>query len=60
VGSVKLKYIGEFVKFADMDANDYGSFPKSNPLGPSNDFDNHKNVIIRPSKMNDRSDDVPF
>ena len=60
VGSVKLKYIGEFVKFADMDANDYGSFPKSNPLGPSNDFENHKNVIIRPSKMNDRSDDVPF
>ncbi len=60
VGSVKLKYIGEYVKFADW--NSFGSFPSgtASPLAPSDNFDNFQNVIIRPSRMNDPQDDIPF
>lgn len=62
VGSVRLKYIGEYIKFADIDAMDYGSSPSFSSLNPSGNFnspnDNAPNYIIRPSKMND--DDIPF
>jgi replicative DNA helicase len=59
VGSVKLRYIGEYVKFADYDATDYGN-PIFSNLGPNSGFDNGPNIIVRPSRMNDDMGDVPF
>lgn len=59
VGSVKLKYISEYVKFADRDAFDFNSMPMGNPIAPSTQFDNFPKTIIRPSRMNDPQDDIP-
>jgi replicative DNA helicase len=58
VGSVRLKYIGDYVKFADLDAYDYGGRTQ-NPLGPSDDFSSNATFIIKPSRMNEPGDDVP-
>ena len=65
-GRVRLKFVGKFVKFQDLEDGP-GDFP---PIGggsapsafagltPSQDFDKPSNFIIRPSKMND--EDPPF
>lgn len=62
VGSVRLKYVGEYIKFADLDNMDFASAPAFNSLNPSSSFgasDNGPNIIIRPSKMND-DEEMPF
>src|SRR6201989_850990 len=63
-GRVRLKFVGKYVKFQDLDEGP-GDFPAlggggaPSPfagLAPSQDFDSKpSNFIIRPSKMNDDS-----
>lgn len=65
-GRVRLKFVGKYVKFTDLDTG-MDSFPSAssapNPftgLTPSQDFEKPSNFIIRPSKMNDIDEDPPF
>jgi len=61
-GTVRLKFVGKFVKFTDLDGAggfDTGSNAFSG-LAPSNDFDKPNNFIIRPSRMDDMDDEAPF
>src|SRR5690606_18489165 len=65
-GTVQLRFIGKYVKFADLE-NDFsfggGDFPASGSfsagLGPSASFD-QPGSITRQSRMNDMNDDAPF
>ncbi|MNL15080.1 Replicative DNA helicase [compost metagenome] len=63
-GIVPLKFVGKFVKFQDLE-DDFNAPPSSfaaDPAAgmyPSQDFEKQSNVIIRPSKMDDYSDDDP-
>src|SRR6201985_900675 len=61
-GTVRLKFVGKYVKFTDLDAND--SFQPTGSaftgLNPSTDFDKPSNFIIRPSRMDDIDDEPPF
>jgi len=61
-GRVRLKFVGKYVKFTDLEQGD--SFPAAaSPfagLNPSQDFDKPSNFIIRPSRMDDMDDDPPF
>jgi replicative DNA helicase len=61
-GTVRLKFVGKYVKFTDLDAGD--SFPAPGAafagLNPSQDFDKPSNFIIRPSRMDDMDDEPPF
>jgi replicative DNA helicase len=65
-GRVRLKFVGKFVKFTDIDQGMDGSFTPANAfsgLAPSQDFEKQSNFIIRPSKMDQMDDDdgpVPF
>ncbi len=52
VGTVQLKFIPQFAKFADVDEIDFDPFSQS----PPNPFNN---IITRPSRMND-DEDIPF
>ena len=55
LGTVKLKFIDKYAKFAEMDDVGFGDLPTgTNPSGSSTD----QNIISLPSKMND--DDIPF
>jgi replicative DNA helicase len=65
-GTVQLRFVGKYVKFADLEDDGFGapagfgepsSF--SAGLGPSNAFD-LPGSIVRQSRMNDMSDDAPF
>jgi replicative DNA helicase len=66
-GRVRLKFVGKYVKFTDLDGGMDG-FPTpggaaASPfagLTPSQDFEKPSNFIIRPSKMNDADDEPPF
>ncbi|WP_374164262.1 replicative DNA helicase [Arcticibacter sp. MXS-1] len=66
-GTVPLKFVGKYVKFADLDedfsassALATGSDPFA-ALSPSQDFDPKPgNFIIRPSRMDDIDDEPPF
>ncbi|MCX2574219.1 replicative DNA helicase [Pedobacter sandarakinus] len=63
-GIVPLRFIGKFVKFADLeeDFSAPSSFAAADPsagMYPSQDFEKQSNVIIRPSKMDDYNDDDP-
>lgn len=63
-GRVRLKFVGKYVKFTDLDQMD-GNFgaPGASPfanMSPSQDFDRPSNVIIRPSRMDDMDDEAPF
>lgn len=63
-GIVPLRFIGKYVKFADLEDSflppSSFSAGSDNSLMPSSDFDRPAgNVIIRPSSMNDMSDDEP-
>ncbi|RZJ77648.1 MAG: replicative DNA helicase [Flavobacterium sp.] len=67
-GIVPLRFIGKYVKFADLESDFsgnsmLGSAPSA--MSPSGSFDSFQsappqgNVIIRPSKMDDFADDDP-
>jgi replicative DNA helicase len=62
-GRVRLKFVGKYVKFTDLDQG-MDSFPAAaSPfagLNPSPDFDKPSNFIIRPSRMDDIDDEAPF
>lgn len=61
-GTVRLKFVGKYVKFQDLDGGDI--FPSAGGafagLNPSTDFDKPSNFIIRPSRMDDIDDEPPF
>src|ERR1700750_1498989 len=53
-GRVRLKFVGKFVKFTDLDQGMGSDFTMPNAfagLTPSQDFEKPNNFIIRPSKM---------
>ena len=61
-GIVPLRFIGKYVKFADLESDFMGqnSFSAESSMAPSASFDKPDgNVIIRPSKMDDFTDDEP-
>jgi len=62
-GRVRLKFVGKYVKFTDLETNMDG-FPPMNSafsgLTPNQDFDKPNNFIIRPSRMDDMEDEPPF
>jgi len=61
-GRVRLKFVGKYVKFTDLDQG-MDSFPPQNPfanMNPSQDFEKPNNFIIRPSRMDDMDDEQPF
>src|SRR5665213_3362976 len=60
-GRVRLKFVGKYVKFTDLEEMD-GSFTTGNAfssLAPSQDFEKPSNFIIRPSRMDDMDDEQP-
>lgn len=64
VGSVNLRFVGQYARFMEPDAIDALVRDNYSPLGslnPSSEF-GQANTIIRPSKMNDDhfSDEAPF
>ncbi len=62
-GRVRLKFVGKYVKFTDLDDNMGGAFQQGNPfaaIAPSQDFEKPSNFIIRPSRMDDMDDEQPF
>jgi replicative DNA helicase len=62
-GRVRLKFVGKYVKFTDLDQGMNGFPSPGNAfagLNPSQDFDKPSNLIIRPSRMDDIDDDQPF
>ena len=63
-GRVRLKFVGKFVKFTDLETNMDGFPPAGGNafagLGPSQDFEKQSNFIIRPSRMDDMEDEAPF
>ena len=63
-GRVRLKFVGKFVKFTDLETNMDGFPPAGGSafagLGPSQDFEKQSNFIIRPSRMDDMEDEAPF
>lgn len=63
-GRVRLKFVGKYVKFTDLDQGMDGGFsPAVNAfsgLAPSQDFEKPNNFIIRPSRMDDIDDEQPF
>jgi len=59
-GIVRLKFIGKYVKFMDLDTNSYSTDHNAfRNLNPSTQFDPNSNFIIRPNKT-DEADDEPF
>lgn len=66
-GTVRLNFVGKYVKFTDLD-EDFGSGSGlqtfgstfSSGIGPSTNFDNPTGNIVRSSRMNDMDDDIPF
>lgn len=60
-GTVRLKFVGKYVKFTDLEQGD--NFEAPSPfagLNPSQSFDKPSNFIIRPSRMDDMEDEPPF
>src|SRR5579863_993934 len=62
-GTVRLKFVGKYVKFVDLDQGMDNFAPQGGNafagLNPSPDFEKPSNFIIRPSRMDDL-DDEPF
>ena len=55
--TVKLRFIGKYAKFGDLDDPDFGSFLP----GFDDSSDNMPPIITRPSRMNMQEDeDIPF
>ncbi|RVU00885.1 replicative DNA helicase [Mucilaginibacter limnophilus] len=63
-GRVRLKFVGKYVKFEDLEtSNDFGIGNNAFAgLAPSAGFDNPNpsNFIIRPSRMDEMDDESPF
>lgn len=62
-GRVRLKFVGKYVKFTDLEGGLDGGFSQANPfasLNPSQEFEKPGNFIIRPSRMDDMDDEAPF
>ena len=64
-GRVRLKFVGKYVKFTELDQGMDGSFSPGNGnvfagLAPSTDFEKPSNFMIRPSRMDDMEDEQPF
>ncbi|RYE20734.1 MAG: replicative DNA helicase [Sphingobacteriales bacterium] len=64
-GRVRLKFVGKYVKFVDLEEDNFGAPAGGNAfagLAPSQGFDNPNpsNFIIRPSRMDDMEDETPF
>jgi len=66
-GTVRLKFVGKYVKFTDLETSMDSYMPPAAGggafagLGPSQGFDsNPGNIIIRPSRMDDMEDEPPF
>jgi replicative DNA helicase len=63
-GVVRLKFVGKFVKFTDLDQGWMALHRAANAfagLNPSQDFEKPSNFIIRPSRMDDMDDEQsPF
>jgi len=61
-GTVRLKFVGKYVKFQDIDAggSSFDTGSAFSGLTPSQDFDKPSNFIIRPSRMDDIDDEPPF
>ncbi|WP_158826228.1 replicative DNA helicase [Mucilaginibacter lacusdianchii] len=66
-GTVRLKFVGKYVKFADLEQSmEYmppptGGASAFSGLSPSQGFEsNPGNIIIRPSRMDDMDDEPPF
>lgn len=63
-GTVPLRFIGKYVKFADLE-EDFSTHPGNLPnpfagISPSQDFEKPSNIIVRPSRMDDLDDEQPF
>lgn len=63
-GRVRLRFVGKYVKFQDLEPS-MGDFPMPGApfagINPSTDFDSKpSNFIIRPSRMDDMDDEAPF
>jgi replicative DNA helicase len=63
-GTVRLKFVGKYVKFTDLEQSmDFAGVPPggaSYGIGPSQGFDSNPNITILPSRMNDMDDEPPF
>ena len=62
-GRVRLKFVGKYVKFQDLDQGMDSFDQQQNPfagLNPAQNFDKPNNFIIRPSRMDDLEDEPPF
>ncbi|NHA03053.1 replicative DNA helicase [Mucilaginibacter sp. HC2] len=63
-GTVRLKFVGKYVKFANLEESMDGFPPAAGSafsgLAPSQDFEKQSNFIIRPSRMDDIDDEPPF
>ena len=65
-GTVPLRFIGKFVKFADLEEDFGGGNPAlggASPfagMAPSEDFEKPSNFIIRPSRMDEMDEEPPF
>jgi replicative DNA helicase len=63
-GTVRLKFVGKYVKFANLEESMDGFPPAAGNafagLTPSQDFEKQSNFIIRPSRMDDIDDEPPF
>ena len=62
-GRVRLKFVGKYVKFTDLDQGMDGFPTPGNAYGglkPSQDFEKPSNFIIRPSRMDEIDDETPF
>ncbi len=63
-GTVRLKFVGKYVKFANLEEGMDGFPPPAanafSGLAPSQDFEKQSNFIIRPSRMDDIDDEPPF
>lgn len=61
-GRVRLKFVGKYVKFTDLDSgpDDFSPGNAFSGLAPSANFEKPNNFIIRPSRMDDMEDEAPF
>jgi replicative DNA helicase len=62
-GTVRLKFVGKYVKFQDLESSSSGFDSAGSAfsgLAPSQNFDKPSNFIIRPSRMDDIDDEPPF
>ncbi len=60
VGKVKLKFVGKFVKFTDLDEEAYSVNTNADPfstLSPSSQFES---ITLKPKNWDNSDDDAPF